>query len=71
MLSLCDHAYGVTLRWHRGAKLVLTVEEEQLIVDWICKLQRLGHPITLTGLRLEIADICQRCENSFTAKIPG
>jgi hypothetical protein len=71
MLSLRDHAYKVTLRRHREAKSVLTTEEEQLIVDWICELQRLGYPITLTGLRLKVADIYQTRENSFTAGILG
>ena len=57
--SLCDHAYGVSRGQKKGGKRVLLPEEEQEIVHWIMELQCLGHSISLTALRMKVADICE------------
>ena len=69
--SLHDHAYGVTRGWKRGSKCVMSPKEEQEIVHWIMELQRLGHPISFTALRMKVADICETWDNPFTDGIPG
>ena len=56
--SLRDHLYGITIGRKRGAKSVLSSEEEEQVVQWIFRLQQLGHPITLSTLRMKVAEIC-------------
>jgi hypothetical protein len=50
-----NHAYGVIMGRHRGAKRVLMTKEEQLIANTISELQRLWHPISLNGRSLTYA----------------
>ena len=69
--SLRDHLFGVTIGRKRGGKCVLTGEEEQLVVNWIVRLQELGHPITTAALRMKVAEICEDRETPFTGGIPG
>ena len=64
-LSLRDHLYGVTTGRKRGAKSVMSSEEEEQVVQWIFWLQQLGHPITLLTLRMKVAEICQGRETPF------
>jgi hypothetical protein len=35
------------------------------------ELQRLGHPISFTALRMKVVDICETRENPFTDGIPS
>ena len=42
--SLHDHLYGKTLTKQRGNAPVLRADEEQKLVDYIFKMQDLGHP---------------------------
>jgi hypothetical protein len=69
--SLRDHVYGVTLGRKRGGQSILSQEEERHVVDWILKLQDLGHPISLTALRMKVAEMCQSRETPFTDGIRG
>ena len=53
--SLCDHLYDKTLTRQRGNALVLRADEEQKLVDYIFKMEDLGHPLTTVELRLKVA----------------
>jgi hypothetical protein len=52
--SLYNHIYGITLSHKKGCKGVFSEIEAQQIVEWIQKLQTIGHPISLTGLCLKV-----------------
>lgn len=69
--SLRDHLYGITQGRKRGGKCVLTPQEEQLVVEWICRLQEFGHPVNMAALRMKVAEICQGRETPFIDGIPG
>jgi hypothetical protein len=55
----------------RGKEGTLTTAEEQLIVQWICKRQDLGWPITNLDLRLKVCEITQTRATPFKDGIPG
>jgi len=69
--SLRDHVFGKTLSRKRGKSGVLSSEEENELVNWIFKMQTLGHPITLSQCRLKVAEITQDRYTPFTNGIPG
>ena len=52
---LRDHLYGKTLTRQRGKAPVLKADEEKKLVDYIFKMQDLGHPLTAAELRLKVA----------------
>ena len=53
--SLRDHLYGKTRGRYRGIKPILKSHEENKLVDYVFKMQELGHPLTLVQLRLKVA----------------
>ena len=53
--SLRDHLYGRTTSRQRGTKPTLKAQEEKKIVDYLFKMQDLGHPLTPLELRLKVA----------------
>ena len=70
--SLHDHLYGETLTRQRSNALVLRADEEQKLVDYIFKMQDLGHPLTNTKLRLKVALAIQTMATSWSATgLPG
>ena len=52
---LRDHLYGKTLSRQRGKAPLLKPDEEKKLVDYIFKMQDLGHPLTADKLRLKVA----------------
>ena len=44
--SIRDHLYGKTRGRHRGIPPTLNSYEEKKIVDYVFKMQDLGHPLT-------------------------
>ena len=55
----------------RGKSGVLSSEEENELVNWIFKMQNLGHPITLNKCRLKVVEITQDRDTTFTNGISG
>ncbi|KAG0630462.1 hypothetical protein M758_1G179800, partial [Ceratodon purpureus] len=55
--SLRDHMYGKVLGRKRGPKTVLSSEEEEKLVDYCFKMQKLGHPLTPMQLKLKVAQV--------------
>ena len=53
--SLRDHLYGTTTIRQRGNKPTLKPDEEQKLVDYVFKMQDLGHVQTPAELRLKVA----------------
>ena len=53
--SLRDHLYGKTTSRQRGNLPTLKLDEEKKLVDYIFKMQDLGHPLTPAELRLKVA----------------
>lgn len=69
--SLRDHLMGRTVGRHRGRPGVLSSEEEGLLVQWVSKMQDIGHPVTITQCRLKVAEITQFRATPFQNGVPG
>ena len=70
--SLRDHLYGKTTSRQRGNLPTLKPDEEKKLVDYIFKMQDLGHPLTLAELRLKVALATQTRETPWSAtRVPG
>jgi hypothetical protein len=69
--TLHDWLYERTISRKRGKEGTLTASEEALIVQWICKRQDLGWPITNLDLRLKVCEITQTRPTLFKDGIPG
>jgi hypothetical protein len=69
--SLENWLYGRSRSCRRGKQGTLTAEEETLIVNWICKRQDMGWPLTNLDLRLKICEITQTRSTPFKNGIPG
>ena len=52
---LRDHLYRTTTTRQRGNKSTLKLDEEQKLVDYVFKMQDLGHPLTPAELCLKVA----------------
>ena len=53
--SLRDHLYGTTTTRQRGNWPTFKPDEEQKLVDYVFKIQELGHLLTPVELRLKVA----------------
>ena len=70
--SLRDHLYGRTTSRQRGLKPTLNAHEEKNLIDYVFKMQNLGHPLTPNELFLKVAIETQPRETSWNAsKLPG
>ena len=70
--SLRDHLYGKTTSRQRGTKLTLKAREEKKLVDYVFKMQELGHPLIPLELRLKVATATQTRETPWSASgLPG
>lgn len=70
--SLRDHLYGKTSSRKRGKNPTLKPDEEKKLVDYIFKMQDLGHPITPAELRLKVALATQCRKTPWSAEgVPG
>jgi hypothetical protein len=61
---------GITLSRKQGRKPVLIPTELEKVVKYIHSMARLGHPVTLTELRIKVAEATQLCQTPFTDGIP-
>jgi hypothetical protein len=69
--TLRSHLMGITLSRKRGRKPVLIPTKEDKVVKYIHSMGRLGYPMSLTELRIKVAEATQLCQNPFTDGIPG
>ena len=70
--SLRDHLLGKTRSRQRGNSRALKLDEEKKLVDYIFKMQDLGHPLTTGELRLKVALATQSRETPWSATgVPG
>ena len=70
--SLRDHLYGTTTTRQIHNKPTLKPDEEQKQVDYVFKMQDLGHPLTLAELRLKVALATQTRQTPWSAiGVPG
>ena len=60
--SLCDHLFGRVQGRKMGAKTILKADEEKKILDYLFKMQDLGHLSTPRQLRLKVAQATQTRE---------
>ena len=65
--SLRDHLYGKTTSKQRSNLPTLKPDEEKKLVDYIFKMQDLGHPLTPVELRLKVALATQTRETPWSA----
>ena len=70
--SLRDHLLGKTRSRQRGNSPALKPDEEKKLVDYIFKMQDLGHPLTARELHLKVALATQSRETPWSATgVPG
>jgi hypothetical protein len=69
--SLHDHLFGRTTRRKRGPQTIFTRAEEEELRDYLLKMQRYGHPLSLLQLRLLVARITHIKYTLFKDSIPG
>jgi hypothetical protein len=70
--SLKNHLYGRVISRERGSQLVLKREEEKKLVQYLFKMQDLGHPLTSGQLRLKVVLATQTRETLWSAAgVPG
>ena len=64
--SLGDHLHGRTIHRKRGARSILHPHEEDEIVAWLLRMQEIGHSITITQLKLKVAELTQTGVTPFS-----
>ena len=70
--SLRDHLYGTTRGRHKGIAPTLKSHEEKKIVNYVFKMQDLGHPLTPMQLWLKVAVATQGRSTPWSAfGVPG
>jgi hypothetical protein len=69
--TLRGHVMGLTLSKKRGRKLVLSVGEEEKVVKYIMGMARYGHPISITELKIKVAEATQLRQTPFKEGNPG
>jgi hypothetical protein len=62
---------GLTFSRKRGRNPVLNSVEEENIVQYIMGMENYGHPISITLLKLKVAEACQLRATPFSEGIPG
>jgi hypothetical protein len=65
--SLMDHLYDKVMERKRGAKTMLSQEEEGNLLDYYFKMQNFGHTLTSGQLRLKVAMTTQTRETPWNA----
>lgn len=66
-----EWCYGVTTSRRRGAKTVLTAEEEEQIVQYLVHMCELGYGLSPSALRLKVYEITKSRWTPFKNGIPG
>jgi hypothetical protein len=69
--TLCSHVTGLSRGRKRGKVPILTVDEEQQLMDYIIQMQGLGFPLSLSQLKLKVALITQERTTPFVHGILG
>ena len=70
--SLRDHLYSKTRGRYRGITPTLKSHEEKKLVDYVFKMQDLGHPLTPMQLRLKVAVATQGRSTPWSGSgVPG
>jgi hypothetical protein len=69
--SFREHYYGMRKSRVRGAKGVLTSQEEQLLFDWLLTMVDRGYGLSPTALRMKVNKITMSRATPFTEGIPG
>ena len=64
--TLRNHLYGRSLNRQRRQQLVLKEDEEKKIVQYLFKMQDLGHPLTTSQLRLKMALTTQTTDTPWS-----
>ena len=65
--SIRDHLFGLVQGKKRGAKTTLKEDEEKKLLEYLFKMQDLGHPLTQGQLRLKVAQTTQTRETPWSA----
>ena len=69
--TLREWCYGQRTSKKKGNKGVLTLEEEQLLVDWLLRMCEMRHGLSLTALKLKVYEITKSMWTPFKNGIPG
>jgi hypothetical protein len=68
--TLRSHVMGLTISRKRGRKLVLSLAEEDKLINDIHGMARYGHPLNLTELKIKVAEATQMHDTPFIDGIP-
>lgn len=69
--SLRDHIYGKTLKRKKGRQGVLSVEEDEQLVKYLFDMQERAHPLSITDVRMKVAELTQDRWTPFKNGVPG
>ena len=69
--TLSDRVSGRSLTGKRGPPLVLSIEEEKALEDYMVQMADYGHPLSMEQLRLKVALHTQERPTPFTNGIRG
>jgi hypothetical protein len=69
--SFREHCYGVRKSRVKGARGVLSMEEEQQLFDWLFSMVVRGYGLTPTALRMKVSEITMSRMTPFREGIPG
>jgi hypothetical protein len=66
-----EHLFGNRVSRERGAKPVLTAEEEKKLSDWLIEMAEAGHGLSATALKIKVSNIAMGRDTPFRNGIPG
>jgi hypothetical protein len=69
--SVREHCYGIRTSRIRGARGVLTPEEEAQLGDWLVRMAEAGHDLSPTALKMKVSEITMTRPTPFRNGIPG
>ena len=66
-----EHLFGNRRSRERGAKPVLSPEEEKKLSEWLIEMAEAGHGLSPTALKIKVSNIVMGRDTPFRNGIPG
>lgn len=66
-----EHVFGNRRSRERGAKPVLSPEEEKKLSEWLIEMAEAGHGLSPTALKIKVSNIVMGRDTPFRNGIPG
>jgi hypothetical protein len=65
-----EHCYGLRTSRARGAKDILSPQEEGQLVEWLMQMAEAGHGLTIVALKMKVSEITMTRVIPFRNGIP-